>query len=53
MGKERDLRTQRSALYQLSVVEARRNVAAVEKKHADLSAKLEYEKVRSTLRSSV
>lgn len=46
LGKERDLRTQRSALYQLSVVEARRNVAAVEKKHAELSAKLEYEKVR-------
>lgn len=43
LGKERDLRVQRSALYQLSVLEAHKNVAGIEKKHQDLSAKLTYE----------
>ena len=45
-AKERELRSKRSSLYQLAVLEAKNNIAGLEKKHAALSEKLLHERVR-------
>ena len=43
------MRSKRSSLYQLAVLEAKSNIAGLEKKHAALSEKLLHERVRPPL----
>jgi hypothetical protein len=45
LDREREIRRNKNALYQLSVMEARHNVSVVEKKHQGLDEKLQYERV--------